>query len=182
MSGFRAQRHGVAVGSRPHHLERNVREVAVHADEDARFDLVVPNGQIGVAGIDHGLGVDLGIDRPVIRHRNDLDARDLRREFQHHTCLLLRVLIPSPDHERPRKDRGVPSGQHVFRQRFERDGFGNEHALYQALAFLRKHHAHRGGGGRQQSLGAGKDLIPLGAGCSSHTDQLLSTCLTVLRR
>ncbi len=74
----RAEGDRVAVAPSPNHFQGNVRLVTVDADEDTDIDPVMPDGQVGVVRVDLDLRVNLGIFRPIIRHR-DKASRDRRK-------------------------------------------------------------------------------------------------------
>ena len=98
-----ADRHRAAVRSCPDHFQRQIRIMAVDADENTGFDLVAPDGEIGMVGIDHFFRIDLGVLRPVIRHGNDHDFRNLRRNFQGGLGFFHRMVVPGQSSKGPGK-------------------------------------------------------------------------------
>ena len=72
VSGIGAKRDGIAAGPSTDDLEGDIGVVAVNSDKKAHIDLVVPDGEIGMAGIDLFLRVDLRVFRSIVGHGNDL--------------------------------------------------------------------------------------------------------------
>ena len=70
--------------------------MTMHADENACFNFIAPNREIGMIGVDDFLGLDLRVFRTIIGHRNNEHVRYLGREFQDGFGLLGRVVIPIP--------------------------------------------------------------------------------------
>ena len=104
-----AERNRQAIGSGPHHSQCEVGIVTMDADEQGHFDLIVPNRQIGMIGIDPLLRVDLGIFRAIVRHGNDHDVGNFRRKPQERLSFGDPFRMPSPQIERPREDRRIRS-------------------------------------------------------------------------
>ena len=69
MSGLRAHCHGETVRSTTNDFQGKIGLMAVHADKDARVDFIMPDRKIRMIGIDFDFGIDLGILRPVVGHR-----------------------------------------------------------------------------------------------------------------
>src|SRR5437660_5441625 len=113
MTGLRAHCDRVTVRPAPDDLEGQVGLMTVDADEHADINLVVPDREVRVVRINLYLRVNLGILGPVIEHRNQHWLGPCRRAFLQYVVqvlyglsLLLRLLIPRPEHKGPGENRG----------------------------------------------------------------------------
>src|SRR5437016_3135936 len=86
--------------------------MTMHADEDTGLDLVAPNRKVRMVRIDDLFRVDLRILRTIVRHGDDHDVRNLSSDFEHCLGLFNGMIVPGPEYQRSREDRGVGAGQH----------------------------------------------------------------------
>jgi hypothetical protein len=138
----------------------------MHTDEHAAIDLVVPDRQVGVVGIDFNFGIDFGIFRSVVRHGDEhrllarLDALFQSIEKVSNRCRLLgRFFIPGPEDERTGKNRGNFRHQELFGRFFKGFLFGDDHAVDVGFARIGQVNTHRGRCGRKKMLGSWQHTI-----------------------
>src|SRR5438067_747874 len=86
--------------------------MTMHADEDTVLDLVAPNRKVRMVRIDDLFWVDLRILWTIVRHGDDHDVRNLSSDLEHCLGLFNGMIVPGPEDQRSREDRGVGTGQH----------------------------------------------------------------------
>ncbi len=105
--------------------------MTMDADEQCHFDLVPPDGEIGVVGIDALLRIDLGVLRTIVRHGNDHHVRNLGGEFQQRLSFGDPFRMPGPAIQGTGKDRGVFPGE-------ELSGRFGDHVILRRMASIQQ--------------------------------------------
>lgn len=79
MGVVRAKGNGVAVRPAADHLQGHIDKMTVRIDQHADFDVIMPEGEVRMAGAEDHFGIEVGIDWPVVGHGDDPRPRDLLR-------------------------------------------------------------------------------------------------------
>jgi len=145
--------HGNRKAVRPasNNFQRKIGLMTVHPHEQAHILLVVPDGEVGVIGVDLHVRIDLRILRSVIRHRNNA-GRDTLRQDLNGLGFFGCFLIPIPEDQRSGMKRGVFGIQELPSGVLHRLLFRNNHPFNMGFSRFRKHNAHPGCRGCKISL------------------------------
>jgi hypothetical protein len=158
MAGKRTECQGVTGCSPPDDLESQIGLVAVHSHEKADVDLVVPDREVRMIGVDFCFRIDFGIFWAIVGHRDDLDSA-FDRCFLDHLGHFGRLFIPFPQNLGTREKGGNFRCRQFSGSFFDRFILGNNTAFDVALARIRQGNPHQGGGRRKKGFGTGKYAI-----------------------
>ncbi len=81
MSLLSANSHCAAIRPCTNHFQSEIGIMAMHTNKNARLNFIAPNREIRMIRIDHLFRINLRILGAIVRHRNDHDVRDLRRNL-----------------------------------------------------------------------------------------------------
>jgi len=158
MAGKRTECQSITGRSPPDDLESQIGLVAMHSHEEADVNLVVPDREVRVIGVDFRFRIDLWIFGAIVRHRDDLDSA-FDRGFFDHLGHFGRLFIPFPQDLGTREKSGNFRCRKLSGSFFDRFILGNNTTFDVALAGIWQGNSHQGSGRWKKGFGTGKHAI-----------------------